>query len=58
MEKERCSCGCAHEPDHGACQNFERGLNGLCVYCDHGEPCHPGRGFGWDANPWVWVVAF
>lgn len=21
-----------------------RGMNGRCVYCDHGEQCHPGTG--------------
>ncbi len=40
--KERCPCGCCHVPDHGACQLFEMGTNGRCVYCDHGETCHPG----------------
>ncbi len=41
---ERCTCGCCHIPDHGACDTFERGMNGRCVYCDHGEECHPGTG--------------
>lgn len=41
---ERCQCGCCHAPDHGACDDFEEGANGRCVYCDHGERCHPGKG--------------
>jgi hypothetical protein len=41
---DRCTCGCCHVPDHGACDTFERGMNGRCVYCDHGEECHPGSG--------------
>lgn len=41
---ERCTCGCCHVPDHGACDTFERGMNGRCVYCDHGQGCHPGTG--------------
>lgn len=40
---ERCECGCCHVPDHGACQSFEKGANGRCVYCDHGKDCHPGN---------------
>lgn len=39
-----CECGCCHVPDYGACDEFERGANGRCVYCDHGESCHPGQG--------------
>jgi len=46
----RCQCGCCHIPDHGACQTFERGSNMRCVYCDHGEDCHPGRG-AWHNGP-------
>jgi len=41
--QDRCPCGCCHVPDYGACQSFEKGANGLCVYCDHGEECHPGN---------------
>jgi hypothetical protein len=41
---ERCPCGCCHETDYGACADFEAGMNGRCVYCDHGEGCHPGAG--------------
>lgn len=37
-----CGCGCCHKPDYGACQSFEKGANGRCVYCDHGKVCHPG----------------
>lgn len=37
---ERCECGCCHAPDHGPCPTYERGFNGRCVYCDHGESCH------------------
>ena len=37
-------CSCAHVPDHGACDVFEQGMNGRCVYCDHAEGCHPGHG--------------
>jgi len=37
-------CDCAHVPDHGACDVFEQGMNGRCVYCDHDEGCHPGQG--------------
>ena len=40
---KRCKCGCCHVPDHGACQTFEAGMNGRCVYCDHGIKCHPGK---------------
>lgn len=40
----RCSCGCCHVPDHGACDEFVQGFNGRCVYCDHGDACHPGQG--------------
>lgn len=41
---EMCDCGCCHYPDLGACPTFEQGMNGRCVYCDHGEECHPGKG--------------
>lgn len=41
-EAVKCPCGCCHSTDHGACQTFEKGANGRCVYCDHGEGCHPG----------------
>ena len=37
-------CECSHEPDNGACLDFEAGMNGRCVYCDHAEACHPGTG--------------
>lgn len=37
---EECDCGCCHNPDHGPCPKFERGMNGRCVYCDHGQDCH------------------
>ena len=37
-------CDCAHVPDHGACDVFDQGMNGRCVYCDHDEGCHPGHG--------------
>jgi hypothetical protein len=37
-------CECAHLPDYGACSEFEAGMNGRCVYCDHAEACHPGKG--------------
>lgn len=40
----RCGCGCCHYPDYGACRDYEKGMNGRCVYCDHGEQCHPGDG--------------
>ena len=36
----KCECGCCHFPDYGACDGFEEGANGLCVYCDHSEKCH------------------
>lgn len=49
----KCSCGCCHSPDHGACQTFEKGANGRCVYCDHGEDCHPGDPDRFN-TPWVW----
>ena len=42
LNKDKCECGCCHVPDHGACQTFEMGANGRCVYCDHGKDCHPG----------------
>jgi len=35
-----CDCGCCHQKDFGACDSFEKGMNGRCVYCDHGENCH------------------
>ena len=37
-------CACCHVPDHGACDDFEQGSNGRCVYCDHAVDCHPGSG--------------
>jgi hypothetical protein len=37
---QKCSCGCCHAVDYGACDAFEEGGNGRCVYCDHSEPCH------------------
>lgn len=37
-------CGCCHVPDYGACDTYEAGLNGRCVYCDHSLACHPGKG--------------
>jgi len=49
-----CDCGCCHMPDYGACDHFERGFNGRCVYCDHGEECHPGTG-PWQNGP-LWPV--
>jgi hypothetical protein len=36
----RCGCGCCHSGDLGACDKFELGASGHCVYCDHGQPCH------------------
>ena len=44
IEKTKCPCGCCHAVDHGACDAFEVGANGRCVYCDHGKECHPGKG--------------
>jgi len=44
MRFGECGCGCCHDPDYGACDGFEAGFNGRCVYCDHGEDCHPGTG--------------
>lgn len=44
MRAGECGCGCVHDPDYGACDGFEAGFNGRCVYCDHGEGCHPGTG--------------
>lgn len=38
--QEKCECGCCHLPDYGACDTFEAGVNGRCVYCDHAETCH------------------
>jgi len=43
LDDEKC-CECSHLPDRGACDNFEKGMNGRCVYCDHDEKCHPGKG--------------
>ena len=43
-KNDKCECGCIHYPDYGACDLFEPGENGNCVYCDHGEDCHPGTG--------------
>lgn len=42
MKKIKCKCGCCHVPDNGACpkSTYEKGMNGRCVYCDHGEECH------------------
>lgn len=37
-------CACSHAFDHGACDDYELGRNGRCVYCDHDEGCHPGEG--------------
>ena len=37
-------CACCHAVDYGACDTFEVGMNGRCVYCDHDESCHPGTG--------------
>lgn len=42
--KRACDCGCSHAHDHGACDDFTGGANGRCVYCDHGQDCHPGPG--------------
>ncbi|KKL80684.1 hypothetical protein LCGC14_2002290 [marine sediment metagenome] len=41
-DKKACKCGCCHTPDHGACpiSIYEEGMNGRCVYCDHGKKCH------------------
>jgi len=39
-EADRCDCGCRALPDYGACDNFESGETGRCVYCDHAETCH------------------
>ena len=36
-------CACSHAYDHGACDDYELGRNGRCVYCDHDEDCHPGE---------------
>lgn len=44
MRYGECGCGCCHDPDYGACDHFEAGFNSRCVYCDHGESCHPGTG--------------
>jgi hypothetical protein len=33
-------CTCCHAKDFGACPTYERGANGMCVYCDHHEKCH------------------
>ena len=42
---EKCPCGCCHVPDDGACDKFEASMNPkMCVYCDHGKECHPGKG--------------
>jgi hypothetical protein len=38
------NCDCCHVPDYGACDEFEEGANGRCVYCDHAKECHPGSG--------------
>jgi len=38
------NCDCCHVLDYGACDTFERGMNGRCVYCDHDKECHPGTG--------------
>lgn len=37
-------CQCAHSPDLGACDSYEQGANGRCVYCDHDKPCHESIG--------------
>jgi hypothetical protein len=38
--QEKCECGCCHAEDYGACDTYEQGMNGRCVYCDHSEACH------------------
>jgi hypothetical protein len=30
----------------------------LCVFADLWDSLNAKRGFGWEANPWVWVVSF
>ena len=45
-------CNCAHVPDYGACNKFEEGMNGRCVYCDHSKWCHPGRGQRYNGPLW------
>lgn len=42
-------CESSHEPRDKACKTFEQGANGRCVYCEHGEKCHPGPG----ASCWI-----
>lgn len=42
-DQEKC-CEQSHKHDYGACDEFEAGMNGRCVYCDHDEKCHPGKG--------------
>lgn len=34
--------GCATSPNNmGPCATYELGMNGRCVFCDHGQTCHP-----------------
>lgn len=47
-------CECCHVPDLGACGTYLQGMNGRCVYCDHGEKCHPGKGRV--ANGPLWLI--
>jgi hypothetical protein len=44
MSSDSCSCECSHYPDLGACRKYISGANGRCVYCDHANYCHPGKG--------------
>jgi hypothetical protein len=41
ITQKKCKCGCMDSPDNGACNKFEKGDNGRCVYCDHAKACHP-----------------
>lgn len=37
----RANCDCDTYPENlGSCDEFEKGQNGSCVYCDHAEGCH------------------
>ena len=34
-------CKCPTYPENlGPCENWEKGGNGRCVYCDHAVECH------------------
>jgi hypothetical protein len=48
--------GCPHNFNPAMGERYANGLR--CVWQDRWDSINAKRGFGWDANPWVWVIEF